>query len=304
MATEEIQLSELSVADRLDNEIANLRDQVESLKRDLKLQTATIITSEPTRQLLQASDSTQRPKPAQKTTTPTPRSQELLAKAGEHDARKQQCLYRTCASITTFKVCDPDPRAADGGRVLGLRLEIMYKARFLRPYYVLLNRPHAAGSRALRVHRHTVPPCVPLAALAARHLPPPPAARDERDAPKKQDLAAFARALRRELVRYHNRTAAIGDLRSSAGLERKTGERERAREGEVPIVDISAADAQAKQIRVEWGDGRSGRLVIGDDGDIVKMVAQGENGQDRDAVRQLLGKSVRVEEVVRRLDAA
>ncbi|KAI1211918.1 Cenp-O kinetochore centromere component-domain-containing protein [Annulohypoxylon truncatum] len=315
MATEEIQFSGvsttsgLSVADRLDNEIASLRDQVTSLKRDLALQTATLLTSPSTHHLLQQETSAaKRSRSAQqKTTHSHSRTQDLLTKADEQTAHQQRCLYRACASVTAFRVRDPDPRAADGGAVLGLRFEVMYKARFLRPYYVMLNRPYA-GSRRLRVHRHTVPQCIPLPGLSARHLPPPPpppspsrTADDEGEEDeatgKKQDLPMFVRALRRELVRYHNRTAVIGDLRSEAGLEKKPR-----KEGvEVPIVDISAADAQAKQIRVEWGDGRSGRLVISDDGDIVKMVAQGENGQDREAVRQLLGGSVRVEEVVRRL---
>ncbi|KAI0839627.1 Cenp-O kinetochore centromere component-domain-containing protein [Hypoxylon sp. FL0890] len=296
MATEEIQSSDLSIADRLDNEIASLRDQVESLKRELKLQTATLITSESTRQILQDSSSR---RSKSKQVNDTSRSQELLEKANEHLAHKQQCLYRACASITTFKVRDPDPNAVDGGNVLGLRFEVMAKSRFLRPYYVMLNRPYP-NSRYLRIHRHTVPQCIPLSGLAARHLPPP-TAKDDYDMPKKQDLSTFARALRRELVRYHNRTSVIGDLRSSAGLESRKG---KAKELEVPIVDISAADAQAKQIRVEWNDGRSGRLVINDDGDIVKMVVQGENGQDREAVRQLLGSSARVEEVARRLESS
>ncbi|KAI0886172.1 Cenp-O kinetochore centromere component-domain-containing protein [Annulohypoxylon maeteangense] len=303
MATEEIQFSGvsatpgLSIADKLDNEIASLRDQVESLKRDLKLQTTTLLTSSSTLQLLRENTS-KRPKSRKNTVL---RSAELLAKADEQAAHKQQCLYRTCAPITTFKVRDPDPNAVDNGSVLGLRFEIMYKARFLRPYYVMLNRPYP-NSRRLRIHRHTVPQCIPLPGLSARYLSPPTAKADDDDedgAVKKQDLPAFVRALRRELVRYHNRTAVIGDLRSEAGLEKKPR-----KEVEVPIVDISAADAQAKQIRVEWGDGRSGRLVINDDGDIVKMVAQGENGQDREAVRQLLGGSARVEEVVGRLGEA
>ncbi|KAI1379124.1 Cenp-O kinetochore centromere component-domain-containing protein [Hypoxylon crocopeplum] len=294
MATEEIQSSDLSVADKLDNEIANLRAQVESLKRELKLQTATLITAEPTRQIL---DSARWPGSTQP--NDSSRLQELIKRADEQGAHKQQCLYRACASITTFKVRDPDPNAVDGGNVLGLRFEVMSKSRFLRPYYVMLNRPYP-NSRHLRIHRHTVPQCIPLSGLAARHLPPP-TAKDNYDVLKKQDLSKFVRALRRELVRYHNRSAVIGDLRSSAGLESKKG---KAKEMEVPIVDISAADAQAKQVRVEWSDGRSGRLVMGDDGDIVKMVAQGENGQDREAVRQLLGGSVRIEEVAKRLEGA
>ncbi|KAI1483278.1 hypothetical protein K445DRAFT_318294 [Daldinia sp. EC12] len=297
MASEGPQSQELSVAEKLDNEIATLRAQVESLKRDLKLQTATLITSDSTLELLKT-DSTK--KSGLKKPNDSSRLQELLTRADEQNAHKQQCLYRTCASITTFKVRDPDPNAVDGGNVLGLRFEVMSKSRFLRPYYVMLNRPYP-NSRFLRVHRHTVPQCIPLSGLAARHLPPPVAKDDDSDTPKRQDLSSFVRALRRELVRYHNRTAVIGDLRSMAGLESKKG---KAKELEVPIADISAADAQAKQIRVEWSDGRSGRLVMDDDGDIVKMVVQGEDGQDRETMRQFLGGSLRVEDVVKQLESA
>ncbi|XXH02306.1 hypothetical protein Hte_008679 [Hypoxylon texense] len=290
MASEEIQSPELSIADQLDSEIASLRSQVESLKQELQLQTATLLTSESTRQILQTSS---------KRADDSSRLQELSKRADEQNAHKQQCLYRACASITTFKVRDPDPGAVDDGKVLGLRFEVMSKSRFLRPYYVMLNRPYP-NSRYLRVHRHTVPQCIPLSGLAARHLPPP-TAKDDYDAPKKQDLSKFARTLRRELVRYHNRSAVIGDLRSAAGLESKDG---KAKELEDPIVDISLADAQAKQIRVEWSDGRTGRLIMTDDGDIVKMVVQGENGQDRESVKQLIGGSVRIEEVAKRLETA
>lgn len=144
-----------------------------------------------------------------------------------------------------------------------------------------------------------MPPCIPLSGLAARHLPLP-AAKDDDDIPKKQDLSRFARALRRELVRYHNRAAVIGDMRKAAGLgSKKTSDQE----SETDVIDISAADAEARQISIQWRDGRSGRLVVNDDGEIVKMVVQGNNGQDRETVRQFLGGAVRVEEVTRRLSS-
>ncbi|KAI5860666.1 Cenp-O kinetochore centromere component-domain-containing protein [Durotheca rogersii] len=292
MATDERQSPELSVADKLDHEIENLRAQVELLKQELALQTATLMASESTRQILKHSSAKKRSR-----SKGNSRLVELLARADKQSAHKQQCLYRACASITTFKVRDPDPNAVDSGSVLGLRFEVMSKSRFFRPYYIMLNRPYP-NSRHLRVHRHTVPPCIPLSGVAARHLPPP-TAKDDHDRPKKQDLSSFARTLRRELVRYHNRTAVIGDLRSSAGLE---GKREGAKEPEVPIIDISAADAQAKQIRIEWSDGRSGRLLMGSDGDILKIVVQGDNGQDREAVRQLLGASTRIEDITKRME--
>ncbi|KAI0542641.1 cenp-O kinetochore centromere component [Xylaria digitata] len=284
---------ELSVADRLHDEIAKLRSQVESLKNDVKLQATTLMTADSTRQILQSKTTGH-----QQSGTSEAVKQRLLAQFQEQSAHKQQCLYRACATITTFKVNDPDPNAVDGGNVLGLRFEIMSKAKFVRPYYVMLNRPHA-NRRYLRIHRHTVPQCIPLSGLAAQYLPPPAAKGDE-DPPKKQDLSRFARTLRRELVRYHNRAALIGDMKKVAGLGSKKASDQ---ESDTAIIDISAADAEAKQISMQWRDGRSGRLIMNDDGDIVKMVVQGDNGRDRETVRQLLGGAVRVEEVTRRLDS-
>jgi central kinetochore subunit Mal2/MCM21 len=156
------------------------------------------------------------------------------------------------------------------------------------------------------VHRHTVPPCIPLAGLAARYLAPPPSDGDQEEG--KQDLAKFARALRRELVRYHHRLGVVADLRKAAGLGGKMttgdgeeGAGENGEGGDGRLVDISAADAEAKQISIQWADGRTGRLVMGDDGEIVKVVAVGDNGRDHEAVRQLFGDAKTVGEVARRL---
>jgi central kinetochore subunit Mal2/MCM21 len=130
---------------------------------------------------------------------------------------------------------------------------------------------------------------------------------------KQQDLARFARALRREVVRYHHRLGVVADLRRAAGItgrkgaEGEDGDDEGEEESRRPnrLVEITPADAEAKQLTLEWADGRTGRLVIGDDGQIVKLVVLGENGhgRDREAGSDLLGGAVRVEEVVRRLAA-
>jgi central kinetochore subunit Mal2/MCM21 len=269
------------------------KPSVESLKYDIKLQTATLMTADSTRQILQ----TQKER-NQRIKNNETSEHKLLARFELQSTHKQQCLYRACATITAFKIQDPDPNAVDGGKILGLRFEIMSKAKFVRPYHVMLNRPYA-NRRYLRVHRHTVPQSIPLSGLAARHLPPPTAKNDDDDAPKRQDLSHFAHALRRELVRYHNRAAVIGDLKKAAGLGSKKA---LGQEPETAIIDISAADAEAKQVSMQWRDGRSGRLIMNDDGEIVKMVVQGDNGQDRETVRQFLGGAVRVEEVSSRLE--
>lgn len=304
---------------------------VSSLKKQLRIQTSTLITAPSTRQLLTQTAQTATltlPRKDGAVSDATPRQkQALLSQSALQQAHNQQCLYRACATLTTFRARDPDPHAVDGGAILGLRIEAISRAKFLRPYYVLLNRPYPGGSRHLRVHRHTVPPCIPLAGLAGRYLPPPPKAgqgvgggdedgRGGGGQGKQQDLARFARALRREVVRYHHRLGVVADLRKAAALGREKDveaeaeadeddeeEASRLERQQNRLVDITPADAEAKQLTIEWADGRTGRLVMGDDGEIVKLVVLGENGRDREAGRDLLGGAVRVEDVVKRLVA-
>ncbi|OHF03481.1 cenp-O kinetochore centromere component [Colletotrichum orchidophilum] len=277
----------------LEQEIKDLRAKAALLKKELKVQATALISSDSIRAALKE-DNEKRTALAHPSEPNTVRDQ-VLSRSKAQDAHDQQCLYRTCATITTFKVKDPDPNAVDRGNVLGIRIEIMSDAKFRRPYYIMLNRPYK-DSRHLRVHRHTVPPCIPLAALVARHLPTPKSA--DAEGQKAQDLSRFVRTLRREILRYHNRTAVIGDLQKAAGLVGAGSEGE---DPEQAFTSIVAADIEAKQISIEWADGRAGRLVMSEDGQIQKLVVLGMAGRDREATRDLLGDSRRVEDVAKRL---
>lgn len=286
---------------------------VETLKVQVRLQANALLITESTRQAIAS------------TNTGTARNStesSLQSHLEKQKAYNQQCLYRACAAITTFRVRDPDPHAVDHGNVLGIRIEVVTRAKFLRPYYVLLNRPYATsrrGHRFLRVHRHTLPPCIPLNGLAARHLPTPnsksePAAGEDdstnrhengpHDSPEpNQDLSRFVRSLRREIVRYHNRVAVVADLRKALGLDDKRRDARDLSERRSAILAISAADAEAKQVRIDWKDGRSGRLVVGDDGEVVKLVVFGDRGRERELTRELLNSGSRLEHVARSLAA-
>jgi len=239
-----------------------------------------------------------------------PAQSALLAAVASQAAHNAQSLYRAVAGVTTFRARDPDPNAVDGGRLLGLRIEVVARARFLRPYYVLLNRPYA-GAPALRVHRHTVPAPVPLAGLAARHLPAPaagssdPGPAGEAGAPR-QDLSRFVHELRKEVARYHARLGSVADLRRAAGLEARTAKAKGKQRQTRPedVVHVAPADAEAKQVEFGWADGRTGRMVLGGDGIVQSLVVFGENGRDRASARTLLAEGNRVEDVVRVLRAA
>ncbi|KAM0282550.1 hypothetical protein ACHAO9_010190 [Fusarium lateritium] len=270
----------------IDQEIAALKEQAAALRKSLKIETSTIFAAPSTQAFL-------KPSKGFLSSRNTTSRVKLLSESDKQKAFVQQCLYRTCSSITAFKVHDPDPNAVNGGHVLGLRFEIMSKGQFLSPYYVMLNRPYF-NSKHIRVHRHTLPPAIPLSGLAARHLPAP---RPESDSPPQQNLDRFVRTLRREIVRYHNRLGVSADLRRSLGLH------DRMDDAVLPddIVEVGIADIEAKQIRFSWADDRSGRVVMDNDGKVVKLMMFGREGRDWETTKELYGKYERIEDVARTL---
>ena len=213
-------------------------------------------------------------------------------------AYNQECLYRICSGVTTFKVKDPDPYSADDGTVLGIRIEAFQSGRFIRPYYVFLNRHHLDNS-AWRVHRHTVPPCIPLDALAKRYLPQPTQSGDTVKVPK-QGLPRFVKALRFHIVGYHSRIAVIAGMRRAFGLD-KSKDGDKGKRRELTLSDISAADAEARHIRLQWMDGKIGRAVVSSNGNIIKCVVIGEDGRDRTTERIVLGGDGRIDGMTERL---
>ena len=263
----------------------------------LTIQCSTILSSKSTQGIINASESAsstsirRRGKNASSTGT-------LSKRSTQQHAYIQQCVYRISAPVTAFKIHDPYPNAVDGGHILGLRFEIMSRGQFLRPYYVMLNRPFS-GSKHLRVHRHTVPPAVPLAGLAARHLPAPKATDDTEDGSARgQNLDRFVRTLRREIVRYHNRLGVSADLRRRLGLHDTSKTTSSAN----AIVEVGIADIEAKQIKVTWADERSGRLIMDDDGNVQRLVVFGSQSRDWETTKELFGKYDRMEDIAQRLE--
>ncbi|PMD54032.1 uncharacterized protein K444DRAFT_646398 [Hyaloscypha bicolor E] len=269
---------------QLDNEISDLQDQISALKAQRSIQVSTILSSQSTRSTLNRLRVSQKQSKLSPTTTDTT---PLLSTSTAQLVHTRENLYRLCAGITTFRIQDPDPNAVDDGKVLGLRIDVASTGKFVRPYYVMLNKPFA-GSELLRVHRHTIPPCIPLSLLVDRYLPNgkgSAAMGSKEPGAKKQDLRRFARALRKEIVGYHNRVSVIKGLRKEFKLDEKVSRKGKGRER--VIADISAADAEAKQVRIEWVDGRIGRCVVGDGGEVRKCVVIGEEGRDFETERRV-----------------
>ncbi|KAF4627278.1 hypothetical protein G7Y89_g10877 [Cudoniella acicularis] len=277
------------VGAKLENAIASLQEQISALKSQRQLQTAAILSSHATKATLR------RLKESQKQSTferdvPTD-ANPLLTASKNQLLHNQQNLYRACGTITTFKIRDPDPNAVDNGDVLGIRIDVSTTGKFIKPYYVMLNKPFA-DSQLLRIHRHTLPPYIPLAHFAEKYLPTGKGvsamSAKKVAGGKRQDLRLFMRALRREVVAYHNRIAVIKSLRREFKLDEKASRKGKDRER--VIADISAADAEAKQIRIEWVDGKVGRCVVDDKGNVIKCVIMGEVGRDREIERAVVGR--------------
>ncbi|PVH97601.1 hypothetical protein DM02DRAFT_77189 [Periconia macrospinosa] len=254
---------------------------------------------------------------------------EAAACAEKQSKRNTENVYRACAGITAFKVKDPDPYAVDNGNVLGVRIEVSIGGRFIETYSVLFNRPNTQYKNVLRIHKHTIPPCIPLQPLANKWLPM--STKDAENAPE-QNLIRFGKSLRKELVGWHLRMEAIEKLRAEAGVLEKSkptneeprrhtignvlnafvsdeesdeddeDEDEDRNQADRPVRIASIdADAAGREITVTWTDQRIGIFKVAKDGSIDKAIVKDRYGSRDSALsRKAIG---RMEGLVQRLTA-
>lgn len=214
--------------------------------------------------------------------------------------RNLENTYRACAGVTAYKVKDPDPCAAHNGDVLGLSIEVPVNGGYVNTYHVLLAVRQQEKLGRLRIHKHTIPSCIPLQQLANKWLPQ---GAKEVDNAKvvEQDLVRFGRALRRELVSWHMRLQALQDLRLDAKLPDADVEDEEAGfvsggkvlnafvsddssdaeedDGEGPVrISGIEADAAVRQVTITWSDGRTAITMVNKDGRIEKAICRARGG--------------------------
>ncbi|POS87917.1 hypothetical protein EPUL_000731 [Erysiphe pulchra] len=268
----------------LDDEIKVLRSQISTLRAQRSLQVSTILSFQSTlsnlRHLSEQKESSKHIDSI------------LLSTANTQHEHNQTNLYRICATITSFTIQDPDPNAVNQGYLLALRFDISESGEFIRPYYVILNKPwNGEKNMMLSVYRHTLPPAIPLTTLAQKYLP---SSKNQisveveatGEAPK-QSLLNFSRALRRSIVAYHNRLSIINNLRTDFGLD--GNDRKETIYDEEILLDLSATDSEIRNIRLEWTDGRVGKIVVDEDGEIKKCIVISEGNRDRATEKALYG---------------
>ncbi|KAJ4985274.1 cenp-o kinetochore centromere component [Stagonosporopsis vannaccii] len=223
----------------------------------------------------------------------------------QQSKRNLENAYRACAGVTAYKVKDPDPNAVHNGNILGISIEVPVAGGFVDTYHVLFTIREHEHSKRLRIHKHTIPACIPIQQLANKWLPQ--GTQDgEGTKDTEQDLVKFGRTLRRELVSWHMRLQTVQNLRKEAQLPDADAEDDEvdyvsngrvlnafvsddssdAEEvnGNDPVrVSDIEADAAVRQVTVTWSDGRTAVLVTTKDGRVEKAVCRARGG-GRDVV--------------------
>lgn len=186
------------------------------------------------------------------------------------------------------------------------------------------------------MHRHTIPAFVGLGRLEEEFLPlrnsmgnegssdGAGARASERDRRSGQDLHAFVRKIRHELICWELRKEAIEFLKDELGLlgtataklkdtvqgEDQDEEMDETSSTSSPspepsglygIAAIEPTAHEARQARITWTDGTIGRIKINNRGLVERAVVVGEGGRIRGVENLLVDGESRVEELVGRL---
>lgn len=306
----------MATAEALDDDISDLRAQIATLQAQ-RANLSSILLSQP-----------HLPARLEQRPVANEGQRRKAAKLVKEQSRRNlENVYRAGAGVTAYKVKDPDPYAVDNGNLLGVRIDVSVGGSFVNTYHVLFNRPNAARKNMLKIHKHTIPACIPLQQLANKWLP---LTRKDAEDFAEQDLVKFGKHLRRELVSWHLRMDALENLKKEAGLSTLPEKREqdhvepalgkvlnafvsddeeseeeegdegetRARDRAVKITDIDT-DAAVRDITLTWSNGRIGMIKVNKDGNIDRAVLRTADGS-RDAAlsRKAIG---RIEGLVQRL---
>jgi central kinetochore subunit Mal2/MCM21 len=162
---------------------------------------------------------------------------------------------------------------------------------------------------------------IPLRQLEERYLPAPTATSEtdndnlKPSKPKKQDLKKLVRELRRELVSWHLRSDAVHLLREELGLPKNSSEddavstvSDNQEPGPVAqklgIISLAATSTEARYIRIEWQDGRVGRIKISNQGFVERAIIIGDDGKDDITASLCTGGDGRIETLLQRLPDA
>ncbi|KAF9735597.1 hypothetical protein PMIN04_009390 [Paraphaeosphaeria minitans] len=304
----------MATVESLDDDIGHLRDRIATLQAH-RANLTSILLSQP-----------HLPTRLEQRPVLHERNRRNAAKLVQRQSnRNLENVYRACAGVTAYRVKDPDPCAVDNGNILGVRVDVSVGGRFVETYHVLFNRPNAAHKTTLKIHKHTVPPCIPLHPLANKWLP---LTRKSAEEPREQDLVKFGRRLRKELASWHLRLEALEKLRKDAQLPGPIAPRDGLHAGSEPGIVLNAfisddedsqeeegsdeqddaprissidGDAAVREITLIWSNGRVGLFKVTKDGEVDKAAVRTKEGtRDASLSSKALG---RIDGLIQRLEA-
>ncbi|KAJ5220143.1 hypothetical protein N7468_009347 [Penicillium chermesinum] len=290
-------------AEELDADIVSIRAEIQKLQRRKRFLASSLLASDPIQKLLRKPTTSFHDEPTLRLEPPS------------------NSIRRNSISIQR-----PSPTAPKEN-LLGIRIDVCTRGgRFAKPYYLLLKRERARGDpeKRFKVHRHTVPAFISLAKLQSVYLPFPGSGHDregqedsETDdvelskasqrakGARKQDLHAFVRELRRELVAWHLRSDAVELLREKLGLSEAESEAAAVQrlspESKAGVISVTATAVEARYVRVEWEDGRVGRFKLTNSGIVERAVVIGDKGGVKQTEDAMTGGGGRVETLLDRL---
>jgi central kinetochore subunit Mal2/MCM21 len=70
------------------------------------------------------------------------------------------------------------------------------------------------------------------------------------------------------------------------------------------IVSVAATSLETRYIRLEWQDGRVGRIKLSNKGIVERAIVIGDDGRDKSMENTLTGGNGRIEELIQRLRVA
>jgi central kinetochore subunit Mal2/MCM21 len=213
------------MSDILDDEIAQVRAEIQALTQQRKLLTSSLLSS--TKVQSRLSDN-----PPPTTTHPPNDGTPLnIANVQEHN---QSNVHRLAFGVTGFPFVDPSPELQTKNPLLGIRIDVCNRhGKFDSSYYIFCVRANDRGQE-LRIHRHTIPALVPLEQYERVYLPwsSPPREEDEgyvgsdgaenaEGEGRKQDLHTLVSRVRYDLVSWRLRKDAAEWLKEELGLSRQ-----------------------------------------------------------------------------------
>ncbi|KAJ6157591.1 hypothetical protein N7470_005183 [Penicillium chermesinum] len=281
-------------AEELDADIVSIRAEIQKLQRRKRFLASSLLASDPIQKLLR------------KPTTSFHDEVSPLARAASQHSDSNH--HRIAFGATAFPFKTPRPQ----------------HRRRICSGYASMYRARGDPEKRFKVHRHTVPAFISLAKLQSVYLPFPGSGHDregqedsETDdvelskasqrakGARKQDLHAFVRELRRELVAWHLRSDAVELLREKLGLSEAESEAAAVQrlspESKAGVISVTATAVEARYVRVEWEDGRVGRFKLTNSGIVERAVVIGDKGRVKQTEDAMTGGGGRVETLLDRL---